>query len=242
MKPLLITFAIVSGYLAGSISFTRIIGRIVASNEAVGDIHVDLPGTDQQFHWTTVSATTASMSLGPRVGCAIAFLDILKVAIPTLIFKILLNDQPYFLMTAAAGVAGHNWPVFYRFKGGRGISAALGGFIVVEPLGAVLTSTVGMVIGMAIIRDFALAFFLGLWLFIPWLWWRTQDFAYVVYASTVSVLVVLAAIPDLKQYITYRRKGYMDHKGILEAMPMGRGMLKIGEWCRSLPKKVRRRH
>ncbi len=237
LQPGLAALATMTGYLAGAISFTRIVSKIVAPQTRIEDLHVDLPGTDRQFHWTSISATTASISLGPRVGCTIALLDALKVAVPTLIFKLVVVDKPYFLIAATAGVVGHNWPIFHRFRGGRGISAALGGFIVVEPLGALLTSTVGMLVGMVIIQDFALAFLLGLWLFIPWLWWRTHDLTYVAYASAVSVLVVLAAVPDLKQYIRYRREGYINLHSILEATPMGRGMLKISQWFRSLPKK-----
>jgi len=41
-----------------------------------------------------------------------------KVAIPTLVFKLLYPQDPYLLIAAAAGMVGHIWPVFNRFKGG----------------------------------------------------------------------------------------------------------------------------
>jgi glycerol-3-phosphate acyltransferase PlsY len=227
-----------SGYLIGSISFSRIVSRIVAPQADIAHTEVPVPGTDITYKVTTFGATAVSMQLGPRVGCAIGFLDMLKVALPTLAFKLLYPDQPYELIVAVAGMTGHNWPIFHRFRGGRGISAYYGGLFVIDWLGALVTSTAGLLLGLLVIRDFIVAYIAGLWLLIPWVWFRTHCLEYVAYAVIVNVLYVIAMIPDLKQYLSIRQTTDVDPRMVMETNPMGRGMIKISDWLQSL---IRRR-
>jgi len=88
---------------------------------------VGFPGSDIVFESDSVSASAVRFQLGARYGCLTAILDMLKVAIPTLIVRLWQPDEAYYLVLAGAGVAGHAWPVYFRFKGGRGESPILGG-------------------------------------------------------------------------------------------------------------------
>ena len=234
MNALVALCAAVAGYLFGSVSFSRVISRLVAPQTDVAHTEVPVPGTDMTYKVTAFGATAISMQLGPRVGCAIGLLDMLKVALPTLVFKLLYPEQPYELIVAVAGMAGHNWPIFHGFKGGRGISTYYGGLFVIDWLGALVTSTAGMLLGVLVIRDYMVAYIAGLWLLIPWIWFRTHRWEYVAYAVVVNVLYVIAMIPDLKQYLSIRKTTDVDPKMVLETNPMGRGMLKISDWLQSL--------
>jgi len=240
MNALIALCAIITGYLAGSLSFSRIVSRIVAPQADVAHTEVPVPGSEMTYKVTAFGATAISMQLGPRVGCAIGLLDMLKVALPTLAFKLLYPSQPYELIVAVAGMAGHNWPIFYRFKGGRGISAYYGGLFGIDWLGALVTSTVGLLIGMLVIRDFIVAYLAGLWLLIPWIWFRTHRLEYLAYAVVVNVLYLVAMIPDLRQYLKIRREVAVDPQMVMATNPMGRGMLKISNWLQSLVKRERR--
>jgi glycerol-3-phosphate acyltransferase PlsY len=234
MNALVALCAAIAGYLLGSLSFSRIISRLAAPQSDIAHTEVPVPGTDMTYKVTAFGATAVSMQLGPRVGCAIGFLDMLKVALPTLAFKLLYPDQPYELIVAVAGMVGHNWPIFHRFKGGRGISAYYGGLFVIDWLGALVTSTAGLLLGLLVIRDFIVAYIAGLWLLIPWIWFRTHRLEYVAYAVVVNVLYVIAMIPDLKQYLSIRKTTDVDPRMVMETNPMGRGMIKISDWLQSL--------
>jgi glycerol-3-phosphate acyltransferase PlsY len=153
----------------------------------------------------------------------------LKAALPTLAFKLLFPSQPYFLVAALAEMAGHNWPVFHRFKGGRGVSSVYGSLLVIDAIGAFAVAFGGMVLGLVIIKDFIVAYLGGLWLLIPWLWWRTGDPAYVAYAIGANILFVLGMIPDLKQYMRFKGQGKADLRTVANTTPMGRGMMKMME-------------
>ena len=234
MNALLALCAAIAGYLLGSLSFSRIISRLAAPQTDIAHTEVPVPGTDTTYKVTAFGATAVSMQLGPRVGCAIGLLDMLKVTLPTLAFKLFYPDQPYELIVAAAGMAGHNWPIFHRFRGGRGISAYYGGLFVIDWLGALVTSTAGLLLGLLVIRDFIVAYLAGLWLLIPWIWFRTHRWEYLVYAVVVNVLYIIAMIPDLKQYLSIRKTTEVDARMVMETNPMGRGMIKISDWLQSL--------
>ena len=105
--------ASIAGYLFGSISFSRIIHRIVAPDEKLTETEVPVEGTELKYKVTTFGATAVSMKHGPKVGCSIGFADILKVVIPVLFFRLMFPEDPYMYIAAAAGMIGHNWPVYY---------------------------------------------------------------------------------------------------------------------------------
>jgi acyl phosphate:glycerol-3-phosphate acyltransferase len=129
-------------------------------------------------------------------------------------------------------MAGHNWPVFNRFKGGRGISSAYGGLLVVDWLGAFVCAVVGLLFGLIVLQDFIFAYMAGLILMIPWLAFTTRDPIYVIYALAVNALFAVAMIPDMRQYLRLRKQGVVDLSAVMDTTPMGRGMLKMMRFFR----------
>ena len=215
------------GYLFGSISFARVINRLVAPEEKITGMELDT-GSMETFRVETVSGTSLSMKLGAKYGGITAILDILKVAIPTLVFKLALREAPYFLLTAATGLVGHNWPLYYRFKGGRGLSAIYGGFLVIDWIGSLVTSFAGMFLGLVVLRNVFVSYLAGLWLMIPWLWFRTRDLAHLAYVIFCNIIFVVAMIPEIRTMRDRKRRGVQgDFAGAMEATPMARSIRKI---------------
>jgi glycerol-3-phosphate acyltransferase PlsY len=228
MDPRIALLAAVTGYLLGAISFTRVVGRKVAPGSEVGGLSLPTADGTETFEGSFVSATTLSVRAGPRAGMAAALLDMLKVFIPTLAFRLLIPEQPYFLIVAVAGVIGHCWPVYYGFKGGRGLSAIYGGMLVIAPVGAIVTAFAGLFLGM-ILRDAYTTYIGGLWLIIPWLWFATRDWRFLLYGILVNVVFLIASIPDIRQYLDLKRRGIsLSYEEGLQTNPMGRGLYKMG--------------
>ena len=103
-----------------------------------------LDGSDKTFQLGTISASSVSVQIGSKFGFLTYVLDVVKIFVPTLLFRVLLPEHPYFLVVAAAGVVGHVWPVFYRFKGGRGISAVYGGMFAIDWIGVFVAAAAGL--------------------------------------------------------------------------------------------------
>jgi glycerol-3-phosphate acyltransferase PlsY len=234
MDYLIAIAAAIAGYLMGSISFTRAITRLVAPGKETKETEVQVEGTDMSYKVTAYGATAASMKHGPKVGCSIGFADMVKVAIPVLAFRLLFPGEPYMYIAAAAGMLGHNWPIYYKFKGGRGISAYYGGIFVIDWLGALITMAAGMLFGFFIVRDFFVAYMAGLWFIIPWAWFTTHRYDYLAYAIAANIMYMIAMLPDIKQYVKIRKHTKVTPKMVLETSPMGRGMLKISEWLKGI--------
>ena len=229
MDVLIALLAALVGYLLGSISFARIIMRFAAPGEELTGMEFDI-GSSESVWVETVGGTAISVKLGARYGMLTAMLDILKAAVPSLAFKLLYPGMPYYLFAATTAIVGHNWPLYYRFKGGRGQSPLMGGFLVADWLGTLVTSFGGMLLGLVVLKNTLLGFLLGPWLMIPWLWLRTQDPWHIAYAILTNLLFVLAMIPEFRTIRDRKRRGVQgDMMGALEATPMGPGVRGMAE-------------
>ena len=224
-------------YLFGSISFARIVSRLVAPDVDLNNVHLPKEDGSEGQLLQSVGATTASVKLGPRVGCTIGILDILKGVLPVLILKLLYPEQFYFLIASVFVVVGHNWPIYYRFRGGGGMSPTYGGFFVVDFIGTIVCALAGMVFGFFIIRDILIAYTSGLWFFLLWMILFKGDWQYIVYAVVMNIIFTIALIPDVKDYVRKKREGQVDMKAGMESFPMGRGMLKIMKFFGVKPKR-----
>jgi glycerol-3-phosphate acyltransferase PlsY len=215
------------GYLLGSVSMARVIGRLFAPGLDFSTQDYQILGGDI-MSLDIASATNVSQKLGPKFGGLVSILDMLKVFIPTLILKLTFPETPYYIATAALGVVGHNFPIYYRFKGGGGLSAALGGLLVIDWLAVIVTPVAGMILGMALFRDVYVASTLWLFLLIPWFWIRTHDWAHILYAVVIVISFLLATMPLTKQYLKLRKRGPEALLSFYEQFHMGRGLVKIG--------------
>lgn len=226
MNFLIPLIAAVVGYALGSISFTRIVANRIMPGEDISKTEIKSPGGEQVVEMTSVSATSISFRKGPKYGCLIGILDILKATLPVLLFRLAFPNNFYFLITAVMCVVGHNYPVQHRFKGGRGISPIIGGLMVVDFLAIPVTLISSTVLGMAVFRDVLIAYTGFIPLLILWFLLRYDEPAYLLYALAINIVFWPAMWPELKQYIHLKRSGDLAQQGDflaqLETTDMGR--------------------
>jgi acyl phosphate:glycerol-3-phosphate acyltransferase len=240
MNPLIVLAAAVGGYLVGAVSMARIITRLVAPSVKITDkFEVGLEGSDRTLTLGTVSASWVSHHVGSGWGFLTFVLDMLKIVVPAVVLRRIWPAEPYFLVAAAAGVAGHIWPVYYRFKGGRGISAIYGGFLVIDWVGFLICSLGGMLLGLVVLRDVLMAYMGGVLLLIPWVFFKTHNAAYVIYSVIVNIFFAIAMLPEIRNYERLKREEkWDDPAAVIELSGMGRGLLKIGRKLGLIKKKA----
>jgi len=113
--------ALIISYLLGSIPTAYLFGRI-------------LKGVDiRKIGSGNVGATNAMRALGKGPGIAVLLLDILKGFIVVVFLgdlfsgkTILLESQNLRIIMGLCSICGHNWTIFLRFKGGKGIATTFG--------------------------------------------------------------------------------------------------------------------
>jgi glycerol-3-phosphate acyltransferase PlsY len=79
-----------------------------------------------------IGATNVTRVVGKWWGKLCFLLDFLKGALPVFLVMHVVKDDPYGIFPAAvafAVVAGHIWPVYLKFKGGKGVATAAGAFL-----------------------------------------------------------------------------------------------------------------
>ena len=134
------------GYLLGCIPFGLIIGR--------GKAKVDIR---QQGSGKT-GATNVLRTTGKKAAFAVAALDLLK-GVLAVVFAGIIIGTDYLLIdnfglgilfaqviAALAAMAGHIWPIFFSFRGGRGVATFFGGLLALCPVAAVFGGEV-LIIG-----------------------------------------------------------------------------------------------
>lgn len=107
--------AIILCYLLGSVSFSVLLAKI-------------LKGIDIRQHGSgNAGATNTLRVLGKGPAILVLVLDVLKGVAAVWIGKWLGGDNVWMPgLCGIAAIAGHNWPLYFRFRGGKGIATAIG--------------------------------------------------------------------------------------------------------------------
>jgi glycerol-3-phosphate acyltransferase PlsY len=117
--------AIIIGYLLGSIPFAVIISRLKGVN--LRERGSGNPG-----------ALAVWREVGPALGAVSLVADVGKGALAVYVAKWLgldFNTGPLWMSLAGfAAVAGHNWPVFLKFRGGKGAATVMGVLLALMPV------------------------------------------------------------------------------------------------------------
>lgn len=218
MDPTIAIIAAFVGYLLGAISFARLVAKFAAPDKDISHTAFEIPGKEIKIDMTSVSATSVMMHTGPKFGCMTSVLDMVKVSAPTLFFMLMYPGEHYFLITAVTGVAGHNFPIYNKFKGGRGVSPIFGGLLVIDWLAIPVTVLLSNILGLALFRNVMIAYTGFTILLIPWFWFRFNNWEYISYGIAVTLLVHLAMIPEIKQYYHLWRAGELEGIDMDEVM------------------------
>lgn len=114
---------ILGGYLLGSISSTYLIGRWLGKKDL------------RHYGSGTLGGSMVYEHVGRWAVVPVTLFDIAKAALPAWVgLRLGLGEA----VAAAAGLAaatGHNWSVFLRFTGGRGMATFVGVWLALFPLG-----------------------------------------------------------------------------------------------------------
>ena len=124
MTELLLLFM---AYLLGSIPTGVLLARIYGGK----DLSKEGSGN--------IGATNVGRVVGKKAGIITLVGDCLKGIIPLLITMAVAGRIPWLISAVAlTAFLGHLYPVFNKFKGGKGVATALGVFLVVSPIATLL--------------------------------------------------------------------------------------------------------
>jgi len=151
---------VVLGYLLGTIPFADLVTRVATR----GDVDIRRAGSGNPGGFNTFR------SVGKGWGVVVILLDGGKAMFAGLIALVLVGDAAAYA-AATAAIAGHIWPVWTGFRGGKGVAAAGGAVLGVFP-GFFPVLLLVLASGVAIFRRSRPAMLLGMtaWVVAAVLW------------------------------------------------------------------------
>lgn len=170
-----IAIAVVSAYLLGSIPFGHLIGRMRG---------VDLRAVGSG----NTGAANAFRNLGRSWGLLVALLDVGKGVAGAVIGRVL-TDDPWPIAAGAAVMVGALFPVWMRFRGGKGVAAGGGVVIGLFPVVSAILVPVWFAI-VLLTRITSLAAILVSLAFVPIAWLMGHEWPYLMLAAAMAALVI----------------------------------------------------
>jgi len=183
--------AVVLGYLLGSIPSAYIATRVATGKDV------------RQLGGGNVGGLNVYREVGVVPAAVAGIADVCKGAAAVAIAQWLLDVSPTFVLAAAlAAVIGHNWMVFLKFSGGKGMGASIGALFVLlpvygYPLG--LAFFFGVVFMPFIItRNVALSMGIGLLAlpFISWLGMKSSPF--IIFSVVLGLIILVKFLPTAR--------------------------------------------
>jgi len=176
------TLWVVISYLLGSIPFAFIIGK--------------LRGVDLRTVGTrNIGGSNLWHSVGKVEGTIAAILDIGKGALAVWLAQKFGFPHSIQAASAVAVVAGHDWPIFLRFQGGRGMGPALGAMLLLVPKAMLLslifyalgffTRALGLGVGVGVL---ALPFFT---------WLKGYPFPHIAASAIMFIFMVIRRLTGI---------------------------------------------
>ena len=138
MQTLYPALAVLAAYLLGSLSFAVIVSRAMGLKD---------PRT---FGSKNPGATNVLRSGSKAAAIVTLLLDAVKGWLPVLLVRLL--GKPYGLedgtiaLVGLAAFVGHLWPVFFKFKGGKGVATFIGVVFGIDPLLGLATGATWLII------------------------------------------------------------------------------------------------
>jgi glycerol-3-phosphate acyltransferase PlsY len=180
--------AIILGYLLGSIPSAFIITRLIKGKDI------------RRIGGGNVGGLNVFREVGPWPALLVGMIDLGKGAAAVAIAKWGFNiPDAYVLIAGLASVIGHNWMVWLKFSGGKGMGAAMGALLVLMPtygysLQLVIFFAI-IIIPLLITRNVALSMFLGLASLPLLVWFGTHSGFATIIAVALMLIIIAKFLP-----------------------------------------------
>jgi len=185
---------VILGYLLGSIPF----GLLISRRSAKVDV--------RQHGSGKTGATNVLRTAGKKAAALVATLDVSK-GVLAVIFAGLIVRGDYLVvggiglgmlvaqvLAALAAILGHNFPVFVKFKGGRGVATFFGGLIALCPVAAIFGGEM-LLIGAGLTRYASIGSIVGVvgtyTVLVPLTIFSGFPIEYLVYALIGTIIIVV---------------------------------------------------
>lgn len=180
-------FILLVAYLLGSIPVGYIIG--------VWFRKIDI----RKYGSGNIGTTNAFRILGTKPAITVLTLDLIKGLIPTYM-AIHYGSPALGVLAGLLAMAGHNWSIFLKFKGGRGVATGAGVVLALTPKIIIIAFLVFVAI-VFITRYVSLGSIIGAILVPVMMIYFKEPLPYIIFGIVASIFVVVRHIPNIKRLL-----------------------------------------
>ena len=184
-----IILAAVCAYLLGSINSSILVGRVYGK-----DI--------REYGSKNAGLTNTMRVLGKKAAVFVLMGDIVKGIAACLIADLIIPDLAFtpYAVGGLFAVIGHNWPVYFEFKGGKGALTAVAVAFMIDPAGALILLGIFLTV-LLLFRYVSLAT-ITTGIFYPLISYLTTGGIYIpIYALVLAVMIIFRHRSNIKRLL-----------------------------------------
>jgi len=197
------------GYLLGSIPFGLLISK--RSNK------VDI----RQYGSGKIGATNVLRAVGRKAAALVVALDVSKGVLAVVLAGLIIGRSYLVVgdfglgalvaqvLAALAAMAGHNWSVFLKFHGGRGVATFMGGLIALCPVAAIFGGEI-FIIGAGLTKFASLGSIAGTVgtyaILVPLTIMNGFPIEYLVYALIGTIVVIIMHRDNIRRLVSGKER------------------------------------
>ena len=197
------------GYLLGSIPFGVLIGK------RFGKVDVTEHGSGK------TGATNVLRTAGKKAAALVVSLDLLKGALAVVLAGLIVGRNYLVwgefglglmaaqVLGALAAMAGHNWSVFLKFRGGRGVATFFGGLAALSPVVAIFGGEV-FIIGVGLTRFASLGSIAGVvgtyTILVPLTIMNGFPIEYLIYTLVGTIAIIIMHRENIFRFIAGKER------------------------------------
>ncbi|MDO8751506.1 MAG: glycerol-3-phosphate acyltransferase [Dehalococcoidia bacterium] len=219
-EPLVLAAAVAYGYLVGSIPTAYLVARWRRG--------IDI----RRYGSGNVGASNVARQVGKVSFAVVAAFDVLAKGVGSVVVARALGlDVQFQALAALMAVAGHNWSVYLRFSGGRGLSVVAGGLLLLAWEELVASLAIAF-LGWLAFRNIALWFGIALVLLPVWALLLREP------AAIVLFCVAALAVTALKRLLSnpgMAPSGLRWRDMAIPRLLYDRDTWKAGDWVKRKP-------
>lgn len=181
-------------YIIGSIPFSFIIAKL-------------LKGIDiRKLGTKNVGAMNVISIAGIFPGIIALLFDISKGALVVHLTNKITGDIGVSLTSGLFTVIGHNWPIFLKLKGGKGVATTIGILLLISPFSLLILYLIVIPIIILITNDSYMSASIGFLILPLILWFLEKNIWFVIFGILIALIIVIRHLNEIRTYFEGRRE------------------------------------
>ncbi len=192
MKILLSISLIILGYILGSIPNVYIMVKLFTGKDV------------RKIGSGNVGGLNAMRNVSLPAGLLGGLLDVAKGVLAVFLAQKLGLHEIVPLLTGIAAVAGHNWPLYLNFTGGKGVGTTVGVMSMIKPM-VLIPCLIGGVLIALILRESSIGAVAGFLVGTIYLWYTTKSIYSLIFGLILTLFTIIRFRKDLVRYLAKKK-------------------------------------